>query len=164
MWFPKEVVENCRIMSIFNLWRDGLLKLRGCQWETRWLDIYDQVTDSAGMSFQGDSLRISYRIVGSGDSKSEDISYSIPVVYTGCNFGGSRPWFLCPGEVNGVTCGRRVAKLYKPPSGRYFLCRHCYDLSYSSRRQESRNRTWARLMRSMGRGKKKGKRRKRSKG
>jgi hypothetical protein len=29
--------------------------------------------------------------------------------------------------MNGVACGRRVAKLYGP--GRYFLCRHCYRLA-----------------------------------
>jgi hypothetical protein len=32
--------------------------------------------------------------------------------------------------VNGIACGRRVAKLYGP--GRYFLCRHCYRLAHAS--------------------------------
>jgi hypothetical protein len=41
---------------------------------------------------------------------------------------GERPWFICPG----AGCGRRVAVLYGP--GRYFLCRHCYDLGYQSQR------------------------------
>jgi hypothetical protein len=39
-----------------------------------------------------------------------------------------RPYFVCPGVVNGTACGRRVAKLYGP--GRYFVCRHCYRLAY----------------------------------
>jgi hypothetical protein len=42
---------------------------------------------------------------------------------------GERPWFICPG----AECGRRVAVLYGP--GRYFLCRHCYDLVYQSQRE-----------------------------
>jgi hypothetical protein len=37
---------------------------------------------------------------------------------------------MCPGVVNGMACGRRVAKLYGP--GKYFLCRHCYCLAYAS--------------------------------
>lgn len=52
--------------------------------------------------------------------------------------GGSRPWFACPGVVNGVTCGRRVAKLYG--AGRYFLCRYCYGLAYSSQSETASDR------------------------
>jgi hypothetical protein len=29
-----------------------------------------------------------------------------------CRFGGVRPYFVCPGIVNGIACGRRVLKLY----------------------------------------------------
>jgi hypothetical protein len=48
---------------------------------------------------------------------------------------GERPWFNCPG----AGCGRRVAVLYGP--GRYFLCRHCYDLAYESQRENGMYRT-----------------------
>ena len=54
----------------------------------------------------------------------------VPVTYTDCNFGGSRPWFRCPAE----TCSRRVRKLYLPPRGERFRCRHCHDLGYRSSR------------------------------
>ena len=37
-------------------------------------------------------------------------------------------WFVCPL----VGCGRRVGKLYLPPGGRYYGCRHCYRLTYES--------------------------------
>ena len=43
--------------------------------------------------------------------------------------------FICPG----AGCGRRVAVLYGP--GRYFLCRHCYGLSYESQRDNQMD--WA---------------------
>jgi len=43
--------------------------------------------------------------------------------------GGHRTWFLCP------LCWKRVAVLYC--ADKYFFCRHCYDLTYSSQ-QESR--------------------------
>jgi hypothetical protein len=34
--------------------------------------------------------------------------------------------------------GRRVGKLYLPPSARYFGCRHCYDLTYNSVQQHDK--------------------------
>src|SRR5215211_7505330 len=56
----------------------------------------------------------------------EDVQEPVPLTWTACNFGGERPWFMCPG----AGCDQRVAVLYGP--GRYFLCRHCYDLVYES--------------------------------
>jgi hypothetical protein len=61
----------------------------------------------------------------------EDVREPVELAWTACNFGGQRPWFICPG----VGCGRRVAILYG--SGRYFLCRHCYDLVYESQRDNA---------------------------
>ena len=58
--------------------------------------------------------------------------------WTPCNFGEERPWFAWPGVVNGVRCGRRVAIVYG--RGKYFLCRHCYDLSYQSQREDKKDR------------------------
>jgi len=43
---------------------------------------------------------------------------------TPCNYGGDRQWLTCP------HCARRVAIVYGLNSG--FLCRHCYNLPYSS--------------------------------
>jgi hypothetical protein len=44
--------------------------------------------------------------------------------------GGVRWRGRCPLVVNGVGCGRRVAKLNRPPGARYFGCRHCRQLTY----------------------------------
>ena len=41
-----------------------------------------------------------------------------------CNFGGTRPWFICP------NCKCRVGKLYRKPFSMAFLCRHCQNLTY----------------------------------
>lgn len=54
---------------------------------------------------------------------------------TPCNYGGHRFWFLCPG------CGRRVAIIYG--AGKFFLCRHCYGLTYASQQEHK----WDRLIR-----------------
>ena len=39
-----------------------------------------------------------------------------------------------------MPCGRRVGKLYLAPSGHYFGCRHCHELTYRSA-QEHDQRT-----------------------
>ena len=75
---------------------------------------------------------------GGDDEEWQDVEEPVPIVWTPCHFGGSRPWFVCPGIVNGVPCGRRVGKLYGP--GRYFLCRHCYRLAYQSQREQPHER------------------------
>ena len=68
----------------------------------------------------------------------QDVSEPVEVTYTPCHYGGQRPWFICPGVVNGRYCGRRVAILYGPST--YFLCRHCYDLAYQSQRENAAGR------------------------
>ncbi len=72
-------------------------------------------------------LEYSYRRNG-GDW--EDINQPAPLTWMPCRFGGKRPYFLCPGVVDRVSCGRRVMKLYG--ADRYFLCRHCHHLSHAS--------------------------------
>jgi len=63
-----------------------------------------------------------------------DVLYLVPIIRTRCYFGGHRYWFRCLGrDKNNTVCGRRVAKLYG--SDTYFLCRHCYNLTYLSRNE-----------------------------
>ncbi len=56
-----------------------------------------------------------------------DVKEIVHLAWTECNFGGKRPWFLCPG------CGRRVGALIT--DGSLFRCRHCYGLVYRSQQQ-----------------------------
>ncbi len=57
----------------------------------------------------------------------EDVEQDISFDRTQCNYGGYRTWFLCP------RCWKRVALLYG--AGKYFLCRHCYNLTYASQQE-----------------------------
>lgn len=66
--------------------------------------------------------------------ESFDENHPVRLEYTEPNFGGVRPWFRCPGVVDGDPCKSRVRKLYLPNGGRYWLCRECYDLGYRSSR------------------------------
>jgi hypothetical protein len=65
------------------------------------------------------------------DGRKEYSDYKIKLAKTRCNFGGFRYWFVCPLVKDGKYCGRRVAVLYLV--GKYFGCRHCYNLTYASR-------------------------------
>lgn len=68
------------------------------------------------------------------DKHNKEHCYGVPLVWTSCNYGGSRPWFMCP--VAG--CCHRVAKLYLVDT--IFACRHCYKLIYFSQLQTPEDR------------------------
>lgn len=79
--------------------------------------------ESAGnihITTQENRLILDYRHRGYGDDEWQDVKETVCLTWTPCNYGGVRPWFLCPG------CGRRVGIL--AAAGRRFLCRHCYRL------------------------------------
>ena len=57
----------------------------------------------------------------------EPVKQAVYFDRTPCNYGGHRAWFLCP------NCWKRVAVLYG--AGKYFLCRHCYNLAYASQQE-----------------------------
>jgi hypothetical protein len=84
---------------------------------------------SINLRAEHDQLRLTYRVRLNG-GEWEDVAEAVRIVRLPCRYGGARPYFVCPGIVNGIVCSRRVAKLYGP--GRYFLCRHCYRLVHAS--------------------------------
>ena len=84
-------------------------------------------TGSIRYRIEEDRMVLDYRYRDS-DGEWEPITESIWFDSTACNYGGRRKWFLCP------HCGRRVAVLYG--AGVRFLCRHCYDLAYSSQNED----------------------------
>lgn len=81
-------------------------------------------------------LRIHYAQTNTDTDEKKNFDYKIPLTTTPCYFGGYRYWFICPWYKNGTYCGRRVGTLYK--DGDYFACRHCYDLTYHSRKENRR--------------------------
>jgi hypothetical protein len=76
-------------------------------------------------------LALSYTV---GEEKKE-IKYVVPLLQSDCNFGSTRFWFQCSIYKNGERCGRRVGVIYK--AGDYFACRHCYELTYKSRNENT---------------------------
>lgn len=64
----------------------------------------------------------------------EPVRQRVPILSTGCNYGGARQWFGCP------RCGRRVALLYL--RGARFACRHCQRVAYASQSEDELGRLW----------------------
>ena len=96
---------------------------------------------SISLRAEQDRLHLTYRM-RVGDGEWDDVAETVCIVSVACQFGGSRPYFVCPGDVSGKACGRRVAKLYGP--GRYFLCRHCNSLSQASQSEGALDRAFRR--------------------
>jgi hypothetical protein len=128
-------VEQCRSIDVNRLHRDGCLS-PGWQGICQWFRDSER-TASISMRMESQRLVLNYRVhIGCDDWK--EITESVPIVHVPCRFGGSRSYFLCPGVVNNMTCGQRVAKLYG--ADRYFLCRHCYRLAYASQNEDASDR------------------------
>lgn len=129
-------VEACRSLDVNRLHREGCLRA-GWMGAWQWTRDGQKVASINGRA-EHDRLHLSYRVrINGGDWM--DVSESVQVVRVPCRLGGARPYFICPGVVNGIACGRRVAKLYGP--GRYFLCRHCYRLVHASQGEDVWDRT-----------------------
>ena len=135
----RDTVEACRSLDVNRLHREGCLRagwVGGWQWSRDG----EQVA-SISLRAEADRLHLTYRVrIGGGDW--EDVAETVRIVRVACRFGGARPYFVCPGVVNGVACGRRVAKLHL--SGRYFLCRHCHRLGHASQSEDAWDRAFRR--------------------
>ena len=132
----KDTVESFNHLDVNSLNRKGLLE-SGTRGSASWSKGEDAL-GSVGFEVKDGSFVLDYRYRRDSSEEWEEVRYPVRLSWTPCNFGGSRPWFVCPGVVNGHYCGRRVAKLYG--AGKYFLCRYCYDLTYESRKDGQKNR------------------------
>jgi hypothetical protein len=92
------------------------------------------------------SLRLFYSRTRAGTGEREPVDYPVRLTTTRPRFGELRWWFVCPLFHDGWPCGRRVGKLYLPPGARYFGCRHCHDLTYTSCQISRRYDGLARLL------------------
>ncbi len=125
--FGRDTVEGSRVLDCNRLHGVGCLReghSGGWYWTCD-----GEVKASIVVRCEGGSLHLSYRMRRNG-GEWEDVSEAIAIWRVPMRFGGARPYFICPGVVSGVACGRRMLKLYL--GGRYFLCRHCWRLGHAS--------------------------------
>lgn len=102
----------------------GWLKRQGCLSLGRsgtitWSRGDDQKA-SIRYGFEASGIRLTYKSRSHGDAWT-NVNELVPISYTATNFGGQRPWFVCPG------CKRRCRILF---GATLFRCRTCLDLKY----------------------------------
>lgn len=126
------LLEDCYVLSIYNLKREGLL--RGVSSTT--------ITWEHGFSGNPYPVGLVVDVTGQPyvrliheDGNWIPLEYHVNLTETPCTLGGFRYYFICPLVSDNKSCGRRVAKLYLPNGAEYFGCRHCYGLSYKNRNE-----------------------------
>ena len=130
-WNSKNTTESQHRIDVRLLKRWGYLKgdsLSIGRWS--WSRNGEQA-GSVGFRVDSDHMVLNYRHRNLG-GEWEAIEQHIHLDRTPCNYGGFRRWFLCP------RCSRRVLVLYG--AGKYFLCRHCHRLTYSSQQENFADR------------------------
>ncbi len=124
----KLTTESQLMIDIRWMKREGFLVpgASGClSWTSR-----GKESGSVGFRCESDRLILKYKNKHQ-DGEWENIEDRIIFTWTPCNFGGKRQWFRCP------SCQRRVAVVY---GGKYYRCRHCHNLTYSSQQESQPDR------------------------
>lgn len=125
-WHVK--AEHLRRIDVRRWAREGML-VPGCRGGWCWRDPDSgETTASIGYASEAGAVVLSF---AAGD---EAVRQRVPILTTGCNYGGARQWFGCP------QCGRRVAILYL--RGRRFACRTCQRVAYASQSEDDVGRAW----------------------
>ncbi len=128
----KQEADWCKKIEIWWLLRDmndGDYRSKNISWGTN--GDKGSVGCNVDLSQDDPNVRFHYTQTDNYSGEKKDFDYRVPLERTECHFGGTRFWFKCSLYKSGVYCGRRVGVLYK--DGDWFGCRHCYELTYSSR-------------------------------
>ncbi len=131
----KDTVEECLIIDI-----NGIVRLMGLSVNLHKSGILQWSNTHTGevtsrIQFEVNTLNPEspwLRLFYTRTRDAEEIDYHLQLTTTRQNFGGVRWWFICPLVINNYSCMKRVGKIYLPPQRKYFGCRHCYDLTYTS--------------------------------
>lgn len=126
--------DGLRKISVQFLKKHGYLKgsrSGTITWTSEWSGDKNSVSVISDVDESNPYLRIYYTQTNSDSGEKKDFDYKVQLTTTFCNYGFKRYWFICPLYKSGRYCGKRVGVLYK--AGDYYGCRHCYNLTYSSR-------------------------------
>lgn len=151
-WSHRKTVEGCKRLDIFWFRRQGWLVgfVRGTlEWKSRAGEFKENLGIDISVNhrdFKENYVRVYYTWVDRATKEKGNLDYKIGLVTTPCYFGGKRYWLACPLIVNGIPCGRMVGKLYLPGNGKYFGCRHCYNLTYKSCKKHNKRLDWIRKL------------------
>lgn len=124
--------DNCKKIPIWWLLRDAK-SLQGSS-NVSWGEngSHGRITVEYDLAGPDKFARFIYTQTDTLTREKKDFDYKVLITETSCNFGNTRHWFICPLTKDSKQCSRRVGVLYK--AGDWFACRHCYNLTYQSRK------------------------------
>lgn len=133
-------VEESKRLSTIDLKDWGYFKPISCSGNIHWSRANTSTGSiSIAINEKNTLLYLSYTITSRENKDKQSFNYNVKIVTSKCNYGGVRYWFICPLNVNGKTCDRRISTLYLPPDGNYFGCRHCHDLTYEAQKEHNKS-------------------------
>ncbi|MCK9502441.1 MAG: hypothetical protein M0Q52_11505 [Lascolabacillus sp.] len=140
VWNRKNRVDEVRSIDILDLQRKKVFSSRlGMIWTCSWSRNGEVVASISYRVEAGEdgpfALRFMYTMTDNDTGDKKSYNYVIPVVFTPCNYGGKRWWYVCPLIVDGRSCNRRCRIVYLPHGSQYFGCRECHRLTYESRQR-----------------------------
>jgi hypothetical protein len=119
-------VESIRKIDVNALHRKGCFADRRREFPITW-SIDGRTTDVVIASSDRWDMELKYNT----DNRNEPVRVTIPITWTKCHLGGSRPWFKC-------NCGRRVGTLFE--FHQFYVCRTCHGLIYEAQRFSRKRR------------------------
>lgn len=131
------LVEDCRSLSVATLVSSRVIphsaNSTGIPQPILWASDFE-VRAQYQENWNGEGkLTLAYTIRGMRiDDEIEVTSIPSPLGH-----GRRRYYFRCPG-LDQAACGKRLGKLYLPPSENHFACRTCHDLTYRSCKEHSK--------------------------
>src|SRR5437868_8947858 len=92
----RDTVKSRRSLDVNRLHREGCLR---AGWAGGWQWTHDgERVAWISLRIDADRVHLTYRVrIGGGDW--EDVAETVRIVRIACRFGGSRPFFVCPGVV-----------------------------------------------------------------
>ena len=132
-----ELVEDSLVLDAGKVGRDLLRTTHGpasatIRWTVRDREVGAVALWVLSRDEAGAHASLSYNAGGT------PVEVPLRLVVTRPPLGGTRWWWCCPLAVDGRPCGRRVQKLYLPPSTRFFGCRSCHRLTYRSSQEHDK--------------------------
>lgn len=125
-WDKKGNTDQYKKIDVRYMQRESLLN-SGQVSSLRWTSQRTgEVVGRIDYEVKTEGVCFSYRVRSNPSEAWRPYSYLVPVIYTPCNYGGTRAWFNCP------HCLKRVAVLYLDEQ---IACRTCHKLNYTSQQQ-----------------------------
>lgn len=133
----KCTVEDCLALNVDKLVRDRLLRggLHSSGHLTWTVKSTGKQVSTCGCGYEFDGVEATkawLRLIYTLSDTKEYVNYRLNLTTTKPRYGGIRWWMVCPLVKDARQCGRRVGRLFLPAGAKYFGCRHCYALTYTS--------------------------------